>query len=162
MQRIELTRGLWALVDDEDYFDLDQSFWFADKKGFAVRNVLSETTRSGYTTEAMHRYLMDAQPHESIIQQDGNRLNNQKANLKRAPRAGHRHWHLPSAFPRRYRGVSSEQSHPRYRATLCLEGRMVHLGWFSTPEEAAQAYNEEAFRVWGDLALLNEVTRKAA
>jgi len=162
MKKIELTRGLWALVDDEDYADLDQYYWYADKKGFAIRNILSDETRSGYTTEAMHRYIMDAQPWESIIQKDGDRLNNQKYNLRRAPRAGHRHWFLPGAIPTRYRGVSQQKDYGKYRATICVENQMYHLGWYDTMEEAALAYNEEALRVWGQAAYLNEIVQKAA
>lgn len=162
MKEIKLTRGLWALVDDEDYDDLNQYYWNADKKGFAVRNVPSDTTRSGYTTELMHRHIMRAAPGEGIIQVDGNRLNNQKHNLRRAPRAGHRHWFLPGSIPTRYRGVSMQKGYSRYRATLCLEGKMHHLGWYDTMEEAAEAYNQEAARVWGQAAFLNEITRKAA
>ncbi len=162
MKKIELTRGLWALVDDEDYDDLNQYYWYADKKGFAVRNVPEADTKSGYTTEAMHRYIMKAQPWESIIQKDGDRLNNQKYNLVRGPKAGHRHRFLPGAIPTRYRGVSRQQSYDKYRATICLEGKMYHLGWYDTMEEAALAYNEEAQRVWGSRAYLNEVVGKAA
>ena len=39
---------------------------------------------------------------------------------------------------------------------------MYHLGWYDTMEEAALAYNEEAQRVWGSRAYLNEVVGKAA
>lgn len=52
-----------------------------------------------------------------------------------------------------YRGVSKDGK--RYRAVLYDEGVRVYLGLYDTPEQAAQAYNEESLRRFGHTQGLN-------
>ncbi|MGF1533639.1 MAG: hypothetical protein ACFCUI_08040 [Bernardetiaceae bacterium] len=57
--------------------------------------------------------------------------------------------------PTLYRGVSRDGK--KYRAVLYDKGERVYLGVFATPEEAAQAYNEESVRRFGITKSLNQI-----
>lgn len=54
-----------------------------------------------------------------------------------------------------YRGVSKDGK--KYRAVLYDSGQRVYLGVFTTPEEAAQAYNKESIRRFGVTKSLNHI-----
>lgn len=61
-------------------------------------------------------------------------------------------WRKPSGIP--YVGVTPKRK--KFAAQIWHEGTTVKLGsYFSTPEEAALAYNEAAIRLKGDKAKLN-------
>ena len=54
-----------------------------------------------------------------------------------------------------FRGVSRDGK--KYRAVLYDEGQRIYLGVFPTPEEAAQAYNDESVRRFGVTKSLNNL-----
>jgi len=58
-----------------------------------------------------------------------------------------------------YRGVffqARNKARP-WAVSIRLDGRLKHIGYFSTPEEAAHAYNEAAKKYHGENAKLNDV-----
>jgi hypothetical protein len=43
----------------------------------------------------------------------------------------------------------------KWRAQIMLNGRLIHLGYFTDPVEAAKAYDEAARKYHGEFASLN-------
>lgn len=54
-----------------------------------------------------------------------------------------------------YTGVYKENN--RYRAVISVNRRSMHIGMFSTAEEAALAYNKKSVELYGSLGKINEV-----
>lgn len=55
-----------------------------------------------------------------------------------------------------YKGVDFKKSHGLYRARIQdKRGMERHIGYFRTAEDAAKAYDREAFKAWGEYAYLN-------
>ena len=54
-----------------------------------------------------------------------------------------------------YTGVYKENN--RYRAVISVNRRSVHIGMFSTAEEAAMAYNQKSLELYGKLGKINEI-----
>jgi hypothetical protein len=54
-----------------------------------------------------------------------------------------------------YKGVSFHKATGKYQAQTMHFGKRIHIGLFSTPEEAAKAYDKKAQEVFGDFATLN-------
>lgn len=51
-------------------------------------------------------------------------------------------------------GISSRRVRKpqRYRARIRVNGRLIHLGYYSTPERASAAYHEAAVEAFGEFA----------
>ncbi|MEM7574947.1 MAG: Pathogenesis-related transcriptional factor and ERF protein [Bacteroidota bacterium] len=59
-----------------------------------------------------------------------------------------------------YTGVYKENN--RYRAVISVNRKSVHIGMFSTPEEAALAYNEKSRELYGEHGKINVIRPHAA
>ena len=52
-----------------------------------------------------------------------------------------------------YTGVYKENN--RYRAVISVDRKSIHIGMFSTPEEAALAYNKKSRELFGEDGKVN-------
>ena len=84
MKRIELTQDKFALVDDEDYHELNQYMWCVvrGKSGIFYAHRAVKGGR-----ELMHRRIMGAQPGQEIDHENRDGLDNQKSNMRFATRS---------------------------------------------------------------------------
>src|ERR1700688_781694 len=83
MKEIYLTRGLFALVDDEDFPKLSGYMWQAIKKNkvwYAKRVLVDGKTSSLY----MHQAILDVPHGFEVDHRDGDGLNNRRCNLRQA------------------------------------------------------------------------------
>jgi hypothetical protein len=157
MREIPLTRGLMALVDDHDYERLMSiGPWYAHKgkhTWYAVRRFNGLDGRRHVW--GMHAVLLGTRGTKIIGDHaDGNGLNNQRSNLRRATPAQNNanKRKQRNGITSKYRGVSTHKRRPgKYRA-VCGH---TELGFFDTPEAAARAYDEAAKQKFGAFAALN-------
>ena len=85
MKIIPLTRGQYAIVDDEDYEELAKHKWRANySKGNQCFYAERSLKREGKIrrTDTMHRVIMKANPGEEVDHQNHNTLDNRKENLR--------------------------------------------------------------------------------
>jgi len=54
-----------------------------------------------------------------------------------------------------YKGVSWKKSTGKWRAAIVISGKLQHLGYFQTPESAAEAYDAAAIHHFGEFACTN-------
>lgn len=92
-------------------------------------------------------------PTGDVDHADLDRANNRWANLREATHAentrnGPRRVNNKSGF----KGVTFKND--RWRATIALEGRCLHLGYFTTPEEAHEAYRAASEQLHGGFGRL--------
>ena len=89
------------------------------------------------------------EPPEEIDHRDRDSFNNRWKNLRAATRQEqNRNRGIQSNNKVGIKGVS-RKGH-RYRATIILSRKQIHLGTFDTPEEAGQVYMEAAKRFFGE------------
>ncbi len=155
MKNIQITQGKFALVDDEDFAFLSQWKWQAitDPKTGTVYAGRSSRNNEGEQrhTIRMHRVIMSAEYGVLIDHRDGNGLNNCKANLRIATRR--QNGANRRTFRKQFKGI--EQKGNRFGAHIRTNGRLVHLGYFTTELDAAKAYDAAATRHFGEFARLN-------
>lgn len=149
MAKIQLSRGKFAIVNDYSIKILSDYKWYCSTTGYAVTHDIKDKT--GKTIVRMHRLLMNAPKGLLVDHINGNKLDNRIANLRLATKQQN------SCNSRRYKsntsgikGVSLVKYSGRWRAYIVINRKQIHLGIFSTKEEAGVAYAEAAVRYHGD------------
>ena len=159
MKTIPLTQNQYAIVDDDEYTNLCQKKWYAyfcknNRSFYAGHIEINPVTKKG-SRVAMHRFIMKAEKGQIVDHINHNTLDNRHCNLRIVS-------HLQNCLNRKkqegkkspYKGVycvKNKRKKDRYRVWF----RHKHLGSFSTPEEAALAYNKAAFAFDQDHSLIN-------
>jgi hypothetical protein len=147
MRIIELTQGEIAFVDNDAptwIFDVN---WYALRMGrlwYAARNIRREDGKQ--TTQYLHRVLLDVKPGEQVDHRDGDGLNNRLSNLRIVTNAqNQRAFNRPHPNNKSgFRGVSWHKRDKKWQAQIWHDGVKLHIGCFSSPEEAAHARDEKA------------------
>lgn len=123
---------VYALIDEEDAW-LGEYRWHVGPKGCVVRTV---HYRDGRDTIYLHRVLAGV-PGLQVDHINRDRLDNRRLNL-RAVTCAQNSQNVPSyGGSSSYRGVSWDKQYQRWRASVQVNGRLHHLGRFTSEQEAA-------------------------
>lgn len=156
MKTIPLTRGKFALVDDEDYEVLNQSKWCLDSNGYAARCIWEDQKRKRIY---MHRVVVKAPKGMFTDHINGDRTDNQKANLRIVTH--HQNNFNRRKFPRwtsRYKGVMHKSKSARGKlwvSSIKFKKKTRRIGAFDIEHHAALAYDLWAKHLYGKLARTN-------
>lgn len=144
-----------TLVDDADYERVMESRWYLHLPKlypacYAVRHFQGSTK---HTTEFLHNFIMGC---IGIDHRDGNRLNNQRSNLRVATAAGNAANCAGNArTSSNYKGVSWRTRGATWVAQIQADRRKLHIGYFRDETAAARAYDAVAASLFGEFARLN-------
>lgn len=168
MKLLSLTRGKFAMVDDEDYQYLNQFNWsynprkrdkYEHTSGYAQRAVYINGKQS---IMFLHREVMKCSIGDGkiidIINDNG--LDCQKKNLRFSNESGYKKSRRSSGTSK-YLGVSigriNKKKQIKWRADIKTGKGQVYLGSFESEIDAARAYNKAAITHHKEFAKLNEV-----
>lgn len=124
MQKIELTQGKYAIVDNDDFGRLSFNSWCLADSGYAKRG----TKSNGKTTiHYMHRQITGAKIGEYVEHINGDKLDNRKANLRLVTQSinGHNRHGLNKNNTSGYRGVRFDRSRCKYTAEIWINYKKV-------------------------------------
>lgn len=155
MQKIPLSQQgknrnkYFALVDDEDFDFLNRYRWNTGESGYACAKVMDKQVR-------MHRLIM-GNPKLEIDHKDGNRLNNQRANLRICTSQQNKFNKSKSLLNKssQYKGVSFYKRDKSWVTQITINKRLIYLGYFPNERWAAMAYDIAAKDLFGEYAKLN-------
>lgn len=152
-KEIPLTRGMVAIVDDDWYEMLSLVKWAASKRGYARR---SSTYNGNNYCEPMHRVILDAPRSIAVDHINNNRLDNRRSNLRFSDAKGNNgNQSIRVGGTSKFKGVHFSPAKNRWIAQISRDGRRIHIGTFTSEDEAAIAYNLAALAHFGDFAKLN-------
>ena len=123
----------------------------------------SKDAKKGYRTETIYLHKLIAErylAHKRVGEKklvgclNGNKLDCRLENLEyRSRSVASRKRRSSSKIG--YTGVYKENN--RYRAVISVNRRSMHIGMYSTAEEAALAYNKKSIELYGKLGKINKI-----
>lgn len=144
MRTLELKGGDFALVDDEDYASVVAYRWRVNQ-GYVV---------SGDNIH-LHRLLMNPKSGLEVDHRDGNKLNNQRGNLRIVTHSENgKNLGLSVRSKTGIKGVHWVTSKRLFGCIITSNYKRHFLGYFKTKEEASLAYNQASQRLHGDFRRL--------
>jgi len=148
--KILLSQGKETVIDGDDVLKVLNYKWH-HSYGYAVGSCIGDDGKR--RTIFLHRVIMDTPEGMFTDHINGDRLDNRKSNLRICTMQ-------QNAFNRKdrknktgFRGVSfhpTKRGTKKYEASIRVDGIKKFIGLFSTPEEAARAYDEKAKIIHGD------------
>lgn len=151
MKEIPLTKGKFAIVDDEDYEILKGYAWLYSC-GYAVRNAL-RIDQVKLSTISMHRVIAKTPGPLLTDHKNGNKLDNRKENLRICTFSEN----FFNQGPHKdnltgYKGVCFNRKYNRYQSQIMARGKSHYLGSFLTAEEAHAAYVKASKLLHGEFS----------
>lgn len=148
---IFLSNGKECLVDDADYPWASQYKWHENTFGYAGRQKQVRGIRAGFK---MHRELVNAPKGLDVDHINGNKLDNRRVNLRLATRQENaRNKRAQKNNKCGYKGVSP--SGKKFRASIRINKKQIHLGMFATSDAAAHARDKAEKEMFGEFANCN-------
>ena len=143
MKEIQLSRAMVALVDDEDYKNLNQYKWQAHKSYktkntyYATRHTPTTNGKRGFIS--MHSSIMGSEKGKEIDHINGNGLNNQRSNLRQVThRENGQNLHIEKSS--KYVGVYWNKKDKRWQVQAMIGNKRTYLGSYKDEEIASKAY----------------------
>lgn len=144
-----------------------QLLWRTAKRLNTIGKAAGTPNSYGYLTTGIdgvshpvHRlvwfYVHGKWPEGQIDHINGDRTDNRIENLRQATIAQNvRNRGVQRHNKCGFKGVSFKVADKRWRASIGMNGKSMHIGLFDTAEEAARAYDDAAIRHYGEFAKLN-------
>ena len=151
---IPLSQGKFAKVDDCDYDRISKHKWSVS---------VSCAIRMSYVTGKaksvlMHREIMSTPDGMETDHINGDRLDNRRANLRICTHGENQQNRRAKIWGGSgYKGVCWITKDKKWRAQIKVGGRVVYIGQYDNPKDAAIAYNKEAEKYFGEYARLNNI-----
>jgi hypothetical protein len=151
---IMLTKGAYAIVDEEDYQRLSQYNWC-----LAARSHTDYA--ANYTNNCcrlLHREVLKLSKGEPMVDHiNHNGLDNRKCNLRLCTRNENAYNSLKKGknTSSKYKGVCFDKNRDKWTASICKDKVRLNIGRFDTEIEAAKSYNEKAVELHGEFSYIN-------
>lgn len=148
-------KGLYVLVDDEDYESLLLHSWSVVFNNKTQRWQISCSIDNKKVK--IHRFILGvSDPAVKVVHLNGNLFDNRRENLlcvTTSQSMSRKASHVDSDI--KYKGVYKNGN--SFKAVICVDYCSKYLGQYKTKEEAAKAYNVAAKEYFGELVTLNEI-----
>lgn len=146
----------FTIVDDADYPELSKYEWHSLKCRTSTYAVRYEKANGKWKTIRMHRQLMQPPPGMEVDHRNTNSLDNRRFNLRICTHLQN----VANIGPGKrntsgYKGVNFVTRLNKWQAGITVAGKSRYLGCYGTALEAAKAYDDASFQLYGEFAHLN-------
>jgi len=156
-RKIPLTRGKYAIVDQDDYERLNKYKWHASAYNNTCYAVRHKYYKGVHKYVRMHREIIKAPDTFLVDHINLNGLDNRKANLRLATKVQNAQnmSKTKRKTSSKYKGVSYIKRDRIWQAKIVFDGRCKNLGSFKNEIDAARAYDRAARKYFGEYARPN-------
>ena len=161
MKTIELSQGKQAIVDDEDYEEVNKYKWCAHKgcrTFYACRTLrINNGIQRKNKYISMHAFLLAPLKKQQIDHKNGNGLDNRKCNIRvccYADNARNRP-KCRGVKGSKYKGVTWNKWRNNFQAQIMVNGKRQFRRSFKSEIDAAKAYDTAAIKYFGEYAQVN-------
>lgn len=146
---------MFAIVDDEDYEAVSKHRWSVAKSRNTYYAITGIKVEKRWTTIRLHRFILSPKSYEKVDHIDTNGLNNIRSNLRICDNSQNAcNCQLPRSNTSGYKGVSLFKPNGKWVASIKKSRKRKFLGYFSSPEEAHEAYKAAAKILHGEFCNL--------
>lgn len=146
-------KGSDSVVDDDIFEFVKNIKWHLNKAGYIC---YSKNNNKVF----LHRLIANTPDGYVTDHINGNKLDNLRSNLRVTTDKYNRiNSGMRSDNSSGFRGVWYRKNRKRWQSEIKIDGKKYSLGCYSTPEEAASAYNKKAIELFGTYARLNEIVK---
>lgn len=166
MKEIPLTQGQFALVDDDDFKELNQHKWYASlntgtNSFYAVRSIGLKCGK--WVKLRMNRIVMSCDIDLCIDHINHNTLDNRKLNLRIVTKS-------QNGMNQRRRntnksgitGVTWCDKRNKWRAHIVVDRKQKHLGRFTLKKDAINARVKAEDRYHGEYSYNNSINKEVS
>ena len=148
--------GLYALIDEADFELVSQYQWYPSWcNGKLYAAAYGGGGRAHPQTLRMHRLVTGAAKGQQVDHVNGDGTDNRRCNLRLSTQSQNMANIRKLAGTSRYKGVHWDQDRGKWMARVRIGGIAKNLGRFDCEEDAAVAYDDAAYREFGEFAHLN-------
>lgn len=152
MKKILLTRGKFALVDNDDYPMLMDHTWFLGGQ-YAISRKNSVSTK-------MHHLILPKKKGFDVDHRDKNTLNNQRYNLRYLSRSENV---INSRISSRHKsgviGVYFDAKSLKWKANITKNRKRIHLGSYSDLNDAKMAREKAERKLFPNVVVAHDVVK---
>lgn len=135
-----------ALFDDADLCAVEPYTWCLNAKGYVVSQIDGKI-------QYLHRWLMKTPKGLVTDHINGNKLDNRRCNLRICTSADNsKNMKLPKTNRSGYRGISWSVNAGKWHAKITANGKQIHLGYFTSIEDALRRYKRAQIKYHGAFA----------
>lgn len=154
MKEILLTQDKVTIVDGEDFEKLNQFKWcafFNGKNWYGQRGIWINGKQK---TILMHREIMNVPKGIQIDHRNWNGLDNRKENLRLCTNQQNQ-FNVKQSHKNNklgIKGICWSKRDKRFRATITVNNKTIHLGYFNVLGDADSAYRKAEEKYFGEFA----------
>ena len=146
--------GTELLFDTDDYGRVSAHTWHRTGRWYAGAYIDHKYVR-------FHRFLMNAPSYLQVDHINLDKFDNRRSNLRFAThKENKRNSGLQSNNTSGCKGARYYKARGKYVAKIKVDGKHIHLGYYSTLLEASCAYDRAALYYFGEFARLNNLREK--
>lgn len=155
MKRIKLTKGKYAIVDDEDYPLLSRHKWQYNTSNVSTCHTTWLKNKSPYQ---MQDWIISKKPFNKIMFKNRNSLDFRKSNLAEVHRGTPEHYGFKrkGKWTSKYKGVCWDKRDCRWLMQITYRKKALRE-YFRNEIDAANAYNKKARELYGKFAYQNKI-----
>jgi hypothetical protein len=155
MREIRLTQNKFAIVDDTDFDLLNLFKWQLSSEGYATRRKL---VGGKPQIISMHRFLLGLSKGDGLCVDhiNLNKIDNRRINLRvcsKQQNAMNRDIHISNKSG--YKGVCYHKRNKKYMASITKNKKKICIGYFSSAQEASEAYKKASIDIHGEYSIFN-------